>query len=214
MTELYLIRHAKSMGNLKQLFQGRVDMPLCPEGEEQLEKLALRCRDIPFDIVYSSPLERAFKTALAVCRFHDLQPVTDPELIEISVGEWEGKPLAWIRENFPAQFECWYETPHLYQAPGGEAMSQVRERMSRAVLRILGENEGKTVGIVSHGCAIWNFLSFASGQRIEEMKSLKVPGNTSLSHIIMDEAGRLKVDYMADAKHIGQGVSQDEDFSR
>lgn len=214
MTALYLIRHAKSQGNLEGIFQGRVDMPLCREGEEQLEKLALRCRDIPFDAVYTSPLQRAYQTALAVCRFHPLQPIAEPELTEISVGEWSGRPIAWLREHEPEPFECWYETPHLFQAPGGEAMSEVRERVVGAVLRILRENEGKTVGVVSHGCAIWNFLSYACGQPIEEMKSLKVPGNTSVSRVTMDGTGRLTVDYMADAGHIGQGVTRDENFSR
>lgn len=214
MTVLYLIRHAKSQGNLERVFQGRSDMPLCREGEEQLEKLAIRCRDIPFDAVYTSPLQRAWQTALAVCRFHSLQPVAVPELTEISVGEWEGKPIAWIREHDPAGFACWYETPHLFKAPGGETMSQVRERVVASVLRILKENSGKTVGVVSHGCAIWNLLSFACGQSIEEMKSLSVPGNTSVSRVTWDDEGRFTVDFMADASHIGQGVTRDENFSR
>ena len=64
MTRLYLVRHAQAQGNVEKTFQGSIDAPLSALGMEQLERLAERFADMPFDVIYSSPLARAYQTAL------------------------------------------------------------------------------------------------------------------------------------------------------
>ncbi|HCU32477.1 MAG TPA: hypothetical protein DF364_01335, partial [Ruminococcaceae bacterium] len=58
MTIVYLVRHAKSVGNTERIFQGRTNLGLSAEGQAQLPQLAERFRHIPLEAIYSSPLLR------------------------------------------------------------------------------------------------------------------------------------------------------------
>ena len=55
-TTLYIVRHCESMGNVEHRFQGRFNAPVSPKGEQQLELLSLRFRNVRLDAVYSRPL--------------------------------------------------------------------------------------------------------------------------------------------------------------
>ena len=62
-----------------------------------------------------------------------------------------------------------------FEAPSGDAMCDVRNRMIAVMERIARENPGKTVAVVSHGCALRNFLcyvEFGDAKRVV-MKMLK-----------------------------------------
>ena len=63
--QLYLIRHAESMGNIEtdKIFDA-VNPPLTYHGEIQAQALAERMSSVKLDAVYSSPLERAISTAM------------------------------------------------------------------------------------------------------------------------------------------------------
>ena len=49
MTTVYLVRHAKSIGNTERIFQGRSNLGLSAEGRAQLPQLAERFRNIPLE---------------------------------------------------------------------------------------------------------------------------------------------------------------------
>lgn len=72
LTTIYLVRHCEAMGNINRIFQGHTDEEISDNGRLQLEKLAERFRDIHLDALYSSPLKRAYRTAEAVNRYHQL----------------------------------------------------------------------------------------------------------------------------------------------
>lgn len=86
MTTVYLVRHAKSIGNTERIFQGRSNLGLSAEGRAQLPQLAERFRNIPLEAVYSSPLQRAVQTAEAVSHYHHLPIQTEVYFIEIYDG--------------------------------------------------------------------------------------------------------------------------------
>ena len=65
MTRVILVRHCEAQGNTDGTFQGRTDCDISGNGETQLELVALRCRNMPIDVIYSSPLKRAYRTAEA-----------------------------------------------------------------------------------------------------------------------------------------------------
>lgn len=60
MLDLWLIRHAESLGNLDGT---HADSALSPRGQEQARKLAPILSDLTFDSIWSSPLLRARQTA-------------------------------------------------------------------------------------------------------------------------------------------------------
>lgn len=72
MGQLVLLRHGKSSWNLKNLFTGWVDVPLCREGVEEALSAGERLSKFRFDAIYTSTLVRAQTTAfLAMSRSSD-----------------------------------------------------------------------------------------------------------------------------------------------
>ncbi|GLJ46826.1 hypothetical protein SUGI_0987880 [Cryptomeria japonica] len=97
MTEVYLIRHAEStMNERAELIGGRSpSATLTANGKRQARALGvfLKTQGITFTSVYSSPLERAKQTALAICQelnISEEKVECSESLVEMSQGQWEG----------------------------------------------------------------------------------------------------------------------------
>ncbi len=202
MTTLYIIRHGETTGNDAGRFQGSTDCPLSEQGRRQIDRLGERCRDLPFDVLISSPLVRARDTAKAANRYHGLPLQIEPDVAEMHCGDWEEKSWDELCAGYPAEMEMWRETPWLFQSPGGENMQQVYQRVNRALLRILEENRGKTIAVVSHGCAIRNALCFFHGYGIERINEMPWVRNTSITRIDVDDQGKTEVVFENDFEHV------------
>lgn len=206
-TRILLVRHCEAMGNVNRIFQGHTDADISENGKKQLELLALRCRNMHIDAMYSSPLKRAYKTAEAINQFHHLPIHVVDDLIEINGGDWEGVP--W--KDFPIRFaednQLWTLEPHRFAPQNGEPMQHVYERMRNAVTKIAADNAGKVVCVASHGCAIRNFLCWAGGNPIEKINEVDWCDNTALSIIDFDGELCPHIVLQNDASHLSAEVS-------
>lgn len=206
MTKIFFIRHCEAEGNTRGLLQGRSDSDISGNSAKQLDLVSLRLRNEPFDAMYSSPLKRAYKTAQAINRYHGLPIHTDERLIEIDMGEWEGKSWTSIEHLDPAMLKVWYENPGDFQAPGGESIRQVCKRMWDAVNDICQHHPDQTVCVVSHGCAIRSFLCRALGKNIDQLNDIPWCDNTAVT-VVEFENGKPRVTVMNDASHIPPELS-------
>jgi broad specificity phosphatase PhoE len=120
MLDLWLIRHAESLGNQD---KSQADTDLSADGEAQARSLATELATEPFELVVTSPLLRARRTAeLAL---PDTRVVIEPRLRELvvpnksffDVTRLDAKA---IRELATAKNEPEYET-------GREFIARVRE---------------------------------------------------------------------------------------
>ena len=180
-TIVYLIRHCQSMGNIQQRFQGRFDADVSPDGEKQLELLSLRFRNMPIDRVYTSPLTRARRTAEAVARYHNVEILEEPDLLEIDCGAMENLLLPEAAQMFPEVARHWDETPDLCHFPNGETMEQVYERSNRALDKIIAENLGRQVVVTTHGGVLRNLYARVTFGGLMGIRSSEVFGNTGVS---------------------------------
>ncbi|PHJ13281.1 phosphoglycerate mutase, partial [Fervidobacterium sp. SC_NGM5_G05] len=95
---IYLIRHAVTEWNEKQLWQGVVDTDLSKKGIEQARKIGhfFKMNDIKIDIIYSSPMKRAIQTAqeIALKIGYDTENIlVDERLRECEIVLWNGKNI-------------------------------------------------------------------------------------------------------------------------
>ena len=201
-TTLYIVRHCESMGNVEHRFQGRFNAPVSPKGEQQLELLSLRFRNVRLDAVYSSPLNRAYRTAQAIARFHELTVLKREELIELDVGEMENLLLSEIGERFPEVAKNWDKTPDLCEFPGGETMKQAYARINAAIDKIVAENLGKTVAISTHGGVIRSLDARVRTGGIEGIRGGAIFSNTGVSILEANEAGKLSWKQVNDLSHL------------
>ncbi|RZT23566.1 histidine phosphatase family protein [Fictibacillus sp. BK138] len=84
---IYVMRHGQTDLNKEGRLQGRQGLPLNDVGVQQAEVLKIDLNHINFDLVYSSPQERAVQTAEIAT---GMTPVVDPRLDVFDLGEADG----------------------------------------------------------------------------------------------------------------------------
>lgn len=201
-TKIILVRHCRSMGNMENRFQGWTDSEISDVGRQQLERLAQRFQDEKIDVAYSSPLKRAFQTAEAATRFSHIPIQTLEGLKEVHAGEIENMTLQEISQGFPAVSKAWNETPHLCEFPGGETMAEFFERISRTFEEIVEANVGKTVLVVTHGCALVNLCAYIRSGSVRSVGEEEVFDNTSVTVVEIEEDGTKKLILRNDVSHL------------
>ena len=200
MTEIYLIRHTQAEGNVYHAMQGHWDGDVTALGLRQIDALAERFRDVPIDALYSSDLKRAMLTADALRRTRPLELHTRFDLREINVGPWEGRFFADIQWETPELTELFLHRSEAFALEGAETYGEVRRRASAALETIARENDGRTVGVVSHGVTIRCLLSYILDKSLDDPE-LPICGNTGVTHLYY-ENGVFRPDFINDCSHL------------
>lgn len=146
-TTLYLIRHGE-IDNPQGIVYGRTEMPLSPDGRQQIRNLAetLKQRVITPDVIISSSLVRAVQSADEIKEVFPTAPIIlKDDLQETDCGRLTGelmsKAIA-IGDIYHAD-EC--------KDMGIEQPEEIVKRMRRTVLEAKKTYPGKVIFLVSHG---------------------------------------------------------------
>jgi probable phosphoglycerate mutase len=126
MIRLALLRHAPTAWNAEGRVQGTSDIPLSDGGRAAAASWRLPASMIDWQRA-TSPLARCRETA-ALLR-PEAEATSEPRLVEMAWGEWEGRQLADLRRELgDAMIER--EVKGLdFRAPGGESPRAVQERV-------------------------------------------------------------------------------------
>ena len=105
-TDICLVRHGESRaaieGKLFPLLDGQGDPELSKEGRAQAIAVAEKLASLPIDAVYVTNLRRTLETAAPLCDRLGLDPIEEPDLREVHLGDWEGGLFrAKVQENDP-----------------------------------------------------------------------------------------------------------------
>jgi len=149
MTELILVRHGETEWNAGEIFRGRADVNLNEKGVVQAKLLGEYLKDTRLEAVYTSPLQRAVRTAERIAKHYTLDVIREPALIDMDYGEWQGMPLAEVRKIYKNLYIKWETSPENVKFPGGESLDDVRNRAVSAVNKIIKKHKG-TIVLVSH----------------------------------------------------------------
>ncbi|MBU7317152.1 histidine phosphatase family protein [Paenibacillus oleatilyticus] len=200
-TTLYLTRHGQTEWNLNKKMQGHLDSPLTDYGMRQAEWLKERLENIQFDAIYSSSSPRAVSTAQILSGNRPLPISTLDSLKEINMGLWEGQQIDWIQQQFPVQYDLFFNDPHLYRPTGhGESYSELLERTIPALNHILAEHQGQQVLIVTHRITLKVIMSYFLGKPLHEIGSMPDIHPTALCKMIMNNDVP-KVELYGDTSH-------------
>lgn len=159
MAEVFLVRHGATEWSVVNRHTGRTDLGLLPAGEAQARTLAPRLAEHGFDLVLTSPLQRARRTAV-LAGFPHAEP--DPDLVEWDYGDFEGITTQEIRRTHPG-WTVW-DGPW----PSGDTPTEVAERLVRVRDRVRAVDG--TVLIFAHGhilrslTGLWLGLSVRGGR--------------------------------------------------
>lgn len=169
---LYIIRHGETDWNIKRRFQGHSDIPLNEEGRRLAQITADALRDVPFTRIFTSPLKRAFETAIIIKGERDIPVITEPDIIEISFGEYEGLCCSKENYNIPnPEFMNFFDKPEAYKPPkGAESIQELRKRTADFFEKLVHNKtmENDTILVSTHGAALRGILSHINNIGIED----------------------------------------------
>ncbi|MBU3548433.1 MULTISPECIES: histidine phosphatase family protein [unclassified Polynucleobacter] len=201
-TRFCLVRHGETDWNAARRLQGHTDIDLNARGLAQAGQMAraLKNMKLQFDVLYTSDLQRAAKTAQAIEDVFETSAIPNAGLRERHLGALQGLTTdeAPIREP-----ELWKS--HLSRnieesLHNGESIQQFADRIKAALVEICEEHSGKTILLVSHGGALDMMYRIASNQALDAEKAVTVP-NASLNWISHDGLA-WKVNSWADISHL------------
>lgn len=147
---LYCVRHGESAYNAENRIQGQSDVPLSPLGCRQSEALAAALAGHPIEAVYSSPLRRARETAEPIARRLGLTVETDPRLMELDAGLFQGQLRTELDKLYPAELAAWLSGDMDFTIPGGESRRMLMLR-GEAALRDIAARGHRQAVVVAHG---------------------------------------------------------------
>ncbi len=165
--ELWVIRHGETEWSRSGQHTSTTDLPLTQHGIEVATTLAPRLAEVDFDLVLTSPRQRARHTAELV-GYADA--VVDEDLVEWDYGDYEGITTPQIRERVPG-WSVW-----THPSPGGETAQQVADRLDRVVSRV--RTAGGRCLVFGHGHALRALAARWIQQPVSEGRYFKLDTST------------------------------------
>lgn len=166
-SRLVLLRHGETEWSRSGKHTGVTDLPLTDTGEVQARSIGAALGARPFELVLSSPLERAVRTAQLAGYGDGL--VLDANLAEWDYGAYEGLTTPEIIERLGHPWFLWDDGAPAGETPG-ESKHDLQRRARAVVERCLTVlNEGGDVLLIAHShslravVAAWLGLPAAAG---------------------------------------------------
>lgn len=181
MTKLYITRHGQTEWNLEGRIQGQKDSNLTELGEKQATWLGERLKDTEIDVIISSSNGRAMRTAELIRGNRDIEILTNDNLMEMNIGDWEGQLHLEIEQHSPDEQKNFWNFPHLYKPNGGETFEQVFNRVSNEIEKVILEHEGKNMLIVTHAIVLKSLITYFENKEIKDLWTGKFMHSTCLN---------------------------------
>lgn len=194
MKELFLIRHGETEYNKKGIVQGRgVNPPLNEKGKSQAFSFFQKYQSEPFEIVYTSTLQRAIES---VQSFIDLKIPHEKfsELDEIGWGDFEGREVDdYFHSEFKRIIGEWKFGNLDVKTANGESPLELQEKHNRFIELIHSRPQTKIL-VCMHGRALRILLCTLLNQPLSMMDEFP-HYNLSLYRVLFDGTEFKLVDF-------------------
>lgn len=213
MTTIYLIRHGDVAGNSGAIrtFAGARDLELTELGLQQARAVAARMESVHLDAIYSSKLQRAWRTADGIAQTHGLKNERLGGWNEVNYGVWEGLSEDEINANYADLWRARVADPWAIAPPDGESYRMLWERLEPEWNRLLERHANQTVAVVGHNGSLRVLLCQLLGAPPSNARRLQI-GNCSLTKVSVGspqsaeseklEGPPLVISYINDTSHL------------
>ena len=138
--KIYIVRHGQTNYNVEGRYGGRIDIPLNKVGIKEAKIVKEKLKNINFDLVFSSPLSRAYNTAKII---YDGNIIIDDRIIERDNGDLEGKLKSEIKDKIDFNDD----NNNVYNI---ETITSFRGRINNFFDDITKSYKDKTILVVTH----------------------------------------------------------------
>lgn len=189
MIEIIFEPHGTTIDNESHHSSGHFDVELSKLGQDQSKEMGERYRDQNFDVIFTSDLQRAVKSAKIA--FGDkFKIIKDARLRECDYGDFTRHPS----EEVEAEKSNRITVPF----PNGESYKQTSERMKDFLDDLLKNYDGKRVMIIGHRVTQHGLERWLNGVPIDKVVSYPwkwQPGWTYKFDKIIETENQLAVPY-------------------
>jgi len=154
MLQIYLARHGQDEDNAQDILNGHRDTPLTQRGIDQAKEIAqkIKAAGIKFDKVYSSPLQRAFQTAMIITNTIGIdKPIKLEEIIEREFGIMTGRFKSEIEPMCAPDIIKTDTIIYFLNPEGAETFPQLIERGKKIITKITNDCQDGKILLVTHG---------------------------------------------------------------
>ena len=182
-THVLLLRHGQTAWNAEQRLQGQLDVPLDTVGQRQVAQMAAVLAGEDLAAIYSSDLQRALDTALALARVTGLPVIQDKALRERGFGRLEGLTYAEVDALWPDDALRWRRREPDFGPGGGETLRAFYARSVAAVTRLALPHPGQTIAVVAHGGVLDCMHRAATGLDLGAPRTWQL-GNATVNRLL------------------------------
>lgn len=177
MKRIGFVRHGVTGWNKERRWQGHSDIPLDPEGIAEAEKAAKRLAGEDWEIIYASPLKRAYQSAEIIAKENPgIRIVADDRLMEVYGGQLEGTTEKERVERWGSEWRSLL--PTLGMEPDEDMVSR-----GMALLEEIRNRPEENVLLVTHGGFIRRLLQAITPDLEQDDRIL----NTSVTVVEMQD---------------------------
>ena len=183
--KLYIVRHGETEWNVIKRFQGQLNTPLTEKGMEKLGKTGKKLKNILFDQVYTSELERTVNSAEIILNENngyknnklELQKLA--ELNEVYFGVWQGLTYEEVFLKYPEEADNYFYNVKNYNAENVEAenLKDALERFLKGINKILNRHKSGNILVVTHGTVFEMFINYVENKSIFDIDERTLMGN-------------------------------------
>ena len=208
MPEVVLIRAGSTEFDDQNRIQGRLDLPLSPRGERDVERLVERLRDVSLEVLYTAPSDPARATALVIGARFDIPVKELPNLQNLDQGLWQGLCVDEIKRKHPKVYKQWRDSPEMVCPPEGETVSEALTRIRKVLQKPLKRKD--RFGIVASEPLASLIRCLVAGGKPEMPTMLSVCADNSpveVLHVARDALTRKAVAATAQTANIETAAS-------
>ena len=168
---IYFVRHGETNGNVDKIMQGHMDIPLNQNGIQQAKEVGEILKNVNLEVIFSSPLSRALKTAQIINKYHGLDIVVDERIKEFYSGAVQGTKMKEWSEQMRKDY---FDFPEKF---GAETWQAFYDRVVSFFKEI--QNSHKTILIVSHSGVYRNIYRYLNNIKdfhfdLDEIKNASI----------------------------------------
>lgn len=184
-TRVILVRHGESSYNIERRVQGHCDESALTEaGRASAKQVGVALTDLPFQAIYTSPLQRAKETAEIIAAGLTAAPALQPtdDLKEVNLVLWEGLLFTEVAEKYPDEYRQWQKEPHLMRmaVPAADGTTidffpipALYEQARQFWQTVLPQHAGQTILVVAHSGINRALISTAIGLTPDRYQSIQ-----------------------------------------
>lgn len=147
---LWLVRHGETEANVAGLYSGHAPTPLTERGIAQAQSLSGLLRNVPFDNVLCSELERARHTTQLILAEREVPVRNMPELNEMFFGDWEMRHHRDLAREDAENYAVWCNDWQNATPTNGEGFQAFSQRVEHFIAQLADYKDSQNLLVVSH----------------------------------------------------------------